>query len=350
MGIVAGKQEADYLTLKILKVEMNMNKVLRILIATIATIGFFLLGLIVTSHAYAGFNFGYDTYATDGGVLILNSTGDQTSSSTIKNLGTNDFIGELAFKNALLLDGYSVAYDANNPGMNPQFSGQYNQVLPIGIALTKLQFAGLSGDPRALQTTYVLTSEYDKLSATGQANSIDTLNTGLTTETTNRINGDNTLQTNINTVDTNSKGRDITLQNNLNTESSVRANADNTLQSEVNDVNNRVDNLSNRVSKLERTQYKLQVGVRILDTKRISVVSYVSQDFTRGCIDEAGVRVTFKLGTSYEERMITATNARVERLEKFLALPEVQEGITQAKMNKLQVVTDGKSFSIKKTF
>lgn len=130
----------------------------------------------ISSPAFADFNWGSDTYSTVGNQLIVDSTGDQPTLSTYGNLGTNDFIGELAVKNTLAMDGYTVAYDYNPQNTNGQLSN-YNQPLPTGVALTKLQFAGFEGNPRAVQDVYVLTSEYNALSSQGQANSISTLTT-----------------------------------------------------------------------------------------------------------------------------------------------------------------------------
>lgn len=131
--------------------------------------------IVCTTPAFANFNYGYDTYNQDGGTLILNSTGDQVTNSTFGNLGSNDFIAELAVKNMLAMDGYTVAYDYNPQNTDGQFANNYNVQLPTGVALTKLTFAGFLGNPRATQDVYVLTSEYNALSSQGQANSISSL-------------------------------------------------------------------------------------------------------------------------------------------------------------------------------
>lgn len=178
----------------------------------------------------------------------------------------------------------------------------------------------------------------------------NTLQQNINTETINRVNADNQLQKNINVVDTNSQTRDQTLQGNINNEAIIRRNMDTQLNNRITDTNNRIDNVSNRVSRLEKTQYKVQAEFRVIDTKRFTISPYISQNFTRSCLDEAGVRVTIKLGSSYEEREIAKTNKRLENLETYLKTPEVQEAIENVKMKNIKVDTDGKSMWIKKEF
>jgi hypothetical protein len=167
----------------------------------------FILGLAVIvllmlgfTNVFAGsFNYGVGTYEQYDDILVVNSLGDETNISTYGTLGANDFIPENAFKNTLGYEGYSVAYDYN-PSYKGLYSGIYETALPGGVELTKLQISGLAGNPRAKQDVYVLTSEYDRLSATGQATSIDNLNLGLSNEVTNRTNADNILQNGIDDV------------------------------------------------------------------------------------------------------------------------------------------------------
>lgn len=309
-----------------------------------------LLALFSLSNTcYAGFNFGYDTYAQDGTTLITNSTGDQTSASTLGSLGTNDFIGELALKNELKLDGYSVAYDSNNPGMNPQYGSQYNVALPTGVDLTEISFAGKSGDPRTLQNAYVLTSEYDRLSAPGQADNIDTLNTNLSNETTNRINGDTILQNNINTVDTNSINRDNVLQTNINTVDNNSIYRDNVLQSNINNVNTvqtnwnqrqdaeisninntldnheqRIGNLEHEVSKLDATQMVVHSELVLQQGRREKIGVYSEYNFTRSKVSEVGISITIALDDSYEMKEIDKLNEKVARLNWLLEKQNIE--------------------------
>jgi len=264
------------------------------------------------------FNYGTDTYATDSGSLILNSLGDQVTNSTFGNLGSNDFISENATKNQLAIDGYSKAYDYNPQNIIGQFSGVYNVSLPSGVELTKLQIGGFLGNPRVTQDIYVLTSEYNRLSAEGQANSIDALNTSINSESVTRASADNTLQ------------------NNINTEATNRQNADNVLQ-------NNINNVDNRVKKLEQTQTVIGAEVRVYDGKKWTVTTFVDFTATRNTVDRAGVRFTYKLGKSYEEQRIDELEAKLKHITSFSQgeAEQPSEG---------EIYTDGGVIGIKNKF
>jgi hypothetical protein len=340
-----------------------MNKKLDYILSGVGLLVIVLIILGLFSNAFAGgFTFGSTTYEQADDILIVNSLGDQISLSTFNKLGTNDFIQESAVKNYLVLEGYTQANDYNPSVTNPQFP-EYG-VKPDDN-MTKLTFAGLLGDPRAEQDVYVLTKEYDRLSAPGQANSIDNLNSGLYSETTNRINGDSLLQTNINTVNNNSVNRDNVLQTNINTEATTRSNADNTLQNNINvadnnsqtrdnklqtninSANSRIDDVSNRVGKLEKTQVIAELGVRILDTKHLTVVPYIQQNFTRSTMSEIGIRVVVKMGKSYEEKLIENTNLRIKAIETKLGVAPVITKVVneKGKIISIQIEENGLSLN-----
>ena len=347
--------------------------------------------LILTSNAWCGFNYGTDTYATDASTLILNSTGDQTVSSTMGSLGTNDFIGELGVKNTLQYEGYTTAIDANNPMALAQCYSQYNQPLPNGGAgYTQLKFAGLNGDPRATQNVYVLTSEYNRLSAQGQASSIDNLNTGLSLETmraidgetiiqgninneaTTRSNADATLQTNINgettratgaennlqgninTVDTNSKGRDTVLQSNINTEATTRGNADNVLQGGINSLNSTVagqqaqlNNHDKRIHNLEKTQVGVRTQVNFIREKNYEVGVYGVYDATRSTASEVGLAITIGIGESWTDRELDKMNKKLEKMEAMFTNNVKRAGVTDVQL-KTEKTDKGMRISIDK--
>jgi len=397
------------------------------------------LGIIFSfvSIANAGnFNYGKGTYEQYDDILVINSLGDEPSISTYGNLGANDFIPENAFKNQLGYEGYSVAYDYN-PNYNGLYSGIYETELPTDVELTKIQIGGLAGNPRAIQDVYVLTEEYNRLSAQGQANNIDILNTSLSSEINNRIIEDNnlgkqitkeinqrkkadtklnnkitketkerkqadkqekqeriigdkklhneiitetkdrksadkTLQKNINTetkerkkedntikkdvkrVEKQSKNRDNILQNNIDNEATTRLSADNILQENINNVdtnsidrdntlqkninneetnrisgdnflNNRINDTNtivtqqgrtlqdheNRLNGLEETQRVIEGEIRIKDTKKWQVNTFIRYNENRNIIDTVGIRIQFKIGKSYEE-------TRIDELERKL--------------------------------
>lgn len=286
--------------------------------------------VVFSNKAYANFDFGATTYETADDILVVNSLGDQPVVSKFGALGTNDWIQESGVKNQLAIDGYTKAYDYNPTAAHDW--GVYNQPLPVGgPALTKLTFAGLLGDPRKTQDVYVLTSEYNKLSSQGQAISIDNINTVNNTQNTN-INTLNSQVSNINVVNTN---QDVAINNNAqnitnvsNTQTNWNINQDNEINQHTNQINNinqvndrqdsqiastnkRVDEVSDRVTQLERTQYIVGGEVRLYDSKKWQINTFVDFTTTRNTVDRAGIRFTYKLGKSYEE-------TRMDELEKKL--------------------------------
>jgi len=307
--------------------------------------------LLFVSNAHAGqFTFGSTTYEQADDILIVNSLGDQVSLSTFNKLGTNDFIQESAVKNYLALEGYTQANDYNPSVTNPQFP-EYGVKPDDGQEWTKLTYAGLLGDPRATQDVYVLTKEYNRLSAIGQAESIDNLNSGLYSETTNRINGDSLLQTNINTVNNNSVNRDSVLQTNINTEATTRSNADNTLQNNINvadnnsqtrdnklqtninSANSRIDDVSNRVSALERTQYVVKTELKFIREKHLEVGVYAEYNAGRNVCSEVGLNIVIPIGNSYLDRENKKINTRLDRLEQKVGTSAVIERTVDSKGN-----------------
>ena len=311
----------------------------------------FILIIVMISIVPAfAFNYGTDTYATDSGSLILNSLGDQVTNSTFLNLGSNDFISENAAKNQLSIDGYSKAYDYNPQNTLGQFSGVYNTSLPTGVELTKLQIGGFLGNPRAIQDIYVLTSEYNRLSAEGQANSIDTLNASQNVQNTNISNNN----TQITTVDNNSINRDNILQSNINSESITRASADNTLQNNINTeatnrqntdniLQNNINTIDNKVKKLEQTQGIIGAEVRVYDGKKWTVTTFVDFTTTRNTVDRAGVKFTYKLGKSYEEAKIDELEAKINHLTSFSQGKAEQPSTSE-------VYTEGGTIGIREKF
>ena len=267
---------------------------------------------IGTQPPSAGWNFGNITYSQASGSLILNSLSDRygiaqfqtanTNGQTTQMLGNADYIPEAAVKNQLAIDGYTQAWD-----FNPQYTGidasYYNQPLPTNIPLTELSFTGLAGDPTALQNVYVPTSEYNALSAQGQAASISTLNTGLTATNSQVV------------VNTANIGN---LYTGLNNETVRATGVEAGLQNQVNATNNHVANLDNRVDKLEQVKGMVDMNVRILDAKKYSVGFFDTWSVSDNRNFAFGARLTYKLGTSYEERLLEKQQKQIEALERVL--------------------------------
>ena len=179
------------------------------------------------------------------------------------------------------------------------------------------------------------------------------LQSNINTEILKRSNADTVLQNNINTVDQDSQDRDSQevvdringdkkVQDNVDAESNTRASADQNLQNNINKVNNRVDETNKRVEKLEDTQYNVVGKVRVYDSRKIQVNTFVSYSTNRSTVESAGVEVTWKLGSSYEERRADALEARLNKLE----------GIQDAKVREAstEVYTTKNGMGIRGTF
>jgi hypothetical protein len=360
-----------------------MKKLLAVLaVALLSRFSFADPSTIGTQPPSAGWNFGNVTYGQEGGSLILNSLSDRygiaqfqtanTNGQSTQLLGTNDYIEENAVKNQLAIDGYTQAYDYN-PNATTIYNGVYTTPLPTNVPLTELSFMGLDGDPTKIQNVWVPTSEYNALSAQGQAASISTLNTGLaatnsqvntntagitsinnmsdpTTVLNKAVNGntvaianetvrattaENTLTTNLNQtnaqVNTNTSniatlGTGLAQTNTqvnantanignlytgLNNETARATGAEAGLQNQVNATNNRVD-------QLEKVKVMADMTVRILDAKKYTVGFFDMYDGTNQRNFAFGARLTYKLGKSYEETLLEKQEKQIEALERVL--------------------------------
>jgi hypothetical protein len=283
---------------------------------------------IGTEPPSAGWNFGNVTYSQASGSLILNSLSDRygiaqfqtanTNGQTTQMLGNADYIPEAAVKNQLAIDGYTQAWD-----YNPQYAGidasYYNQPLPTNIPLTELSFTGLAGDPTSIQNVYVPTSEYNALSAQGQAASISTLNTGLAATNASLAGTQNMTDNSVitNTVKANTAGI-VALNTGLNNETARAQGAEAGLQNQVNATNSKVANLDNRVDQLEKVKVMADLNVRILDTKKYTVGVFDMWDGTNNRNFAFGARLTYKLGKSYEETVLEKQQLQIEALQRVL--------------------------------
>jgi hypothetical protein len=152
---------------------------------------------------------------------------------------------------------------------------------------------------------------------------------------------------------TNLQNEDISLGNKINTNvvaidnlSSVNKKQDKQLQ----DHENRINDVSNRVGKLEQTQYVLETSFRILDTKRISLRPFFRQNFTRNKVDVVGLKIDVKLGQSYEEKLINKINTRLDLLEKTIGNAPIIEKVIDKKGNLKSISITNNGLSIKGGF
>jgi hypothetical protein len=172
---------------------------------------------------------------------------------------------------------------------------------------------------------------------------INDVKNDLNNEAVVREKADNTLQTNINSVDVNSQSRDNNLQNNINSEANTRAISDTQLQTNINkeavtrynedkqlnnyinSVNSRVDDVSNRVSALERTQYVVKTELKFIREKHLEVGAYAEYNVGRSTCSEVGLSITIPLGESYLDRENKKINTRLDRLEQKIGQSAVIE-------------------------
>jgi hypothetical protein len=84
----------------------------------------------------------------------------------------------------------------------------------------------------------------------------------------------------------------------------------------LNQLDSQMSNMDGRVTDLERSQFILGVNLRLHDTKRTMWEAFGDFSTTRGKIDRYGFRVTFKLGKSYEEKLIEELVTKLNKLEQ----------------------------------
>ncbi len=87
------------------------------------------------------------------------------------------------------------------------------------------------------------------------------------------------------------------------------SNNQNAQQGQINDTNNRVD-------EIDQTKALIETDVRLFDSKRVTVAVFNSADVRRVKEFAAGLRFTLKLGKSYEERLIESQAAQIEALKR----------------------------------
>lgn len=88
----------------------------------------------------------------------------------------------------------------------------------------------------------------------------------------------------------------------------------------INSNTDRLNDLDSRVGDLEKTQYYFEGSVRLIDTRKWTVKApVVSYNFTRNVVDRAGAEAEYKLGESYEEKLINDMKEQMDRIEAIVA-------------------------------
>ena len=172
------------------------------------------------------------------------------------------------------------------------------------------------------------TNAENSLNTTVTQNSSDILTNAvnISNEVNRATNSEATIQTNVDNEASTRFNNDQSLQDNINSEANTRYNNDQTLQNSINNadtnsqnrdttLNNRINDTNNRVNKLEDTQAIVSGEIRVYDSKKVTISTFVDYTTTRQTVDRAGLKVVYKLGTSYEERKLNELQAKLERLE-----------------------------------
>jgi hypothetical protein len=123
--------------------------------------------------------------------------------------------------------------------------------------------------------------------------------------------------------------RGIIYYNDIDSEFKFRENGNWRTFGELDRWNTRQDQLlnehDNRIKGLEKTQYIYEQEFRIIDTKKWELKPFIRTNFTQNKLDVIGIRATFKLEKSYEEKLITEQNSRIDRLEALLEIKTMNE-------------------------
>jgi len=90
----------------------------------------------------------------------------------------------------------------------------------------------------------------------------------------------------------------------------------------IKDQNNRINDVDNRVNNLEITQRVIVGEIRVKDTKKWQVNTFVRYNETRNMIDTVGLRIQYKLGQSYEETLIEKQNELLKNLTENLYMTQ----------------------------
>lgn len=109
----------------------------------------------------------------------------------------------------------------------------------------------------------------------------------------------------------------------------------------ISNNSNRIDDLNNRVNDLEDTQYIVGTEVRMYDSKKWQVNAFADYSTNRQIIDRTGIRFTYKIGQSYEEK-------RVDQLER--KINSLLENHSLVERDNVKVIPTKTGFKIEKGF
>jgi len=108
------------------------------------------------------------------------------------------------------------------------------------------------------------------------------------------------------------------------------------LNAKANENTSKIDDMNKRLKGLERTQYVVEPEIRLTDTRKTSISTFVRYNIGRRKLDIVGVRFTYKMGSSYEERQLKELEARIEasmeaQVKRLVSKQELAASLYQAK-------------------
>jgi len=112
--------------------------------------------------------------------------------------------------------------------------------------------------------------------------------------------------------------RDNQLPNLIGTVDNASFQRDMALNDMIMDNRRRIDDNSNRIKDLEDPKFNVIGAIRFYDDKKWQINGFAAYDVTNDRLDKYGLQFTFKLGPSYEERLIEELKAKIAALEANL--------------------------------
>lgn len=84
----------------------------------------------------------------------------------------------------------------------------------------------------------------------------------------------------------------------------------------VANTNSRIDDVNNRVGRLEKPQAIVGLVARIQDSRKWQTNLFIDYSATRNAVSMYGIRFTYKMGRSYEERRLDELEAKLDRANR----------------------------------
>lgn len=77
---------------------------------------------------------------------------------------------------------------------------------------------------------------------------------------------------------------------------------------------NRLDEHNKRIHKLEEKQYIVGAEIRLYDSRKWQINTFADYSTNRNMIDRTGIRFTYKMGKSYEEKKLEELESKLNKL------------------------------------